>query len=96
MNGKITEFILVRASLFDAVLITAMLLPFIYFSSLKNKSWTIIIIGTIIAIFNEYYGLKTGRWLYNDLMPIIPIIETGFTPTFQLGLLGYFSYKIQC
>jgi hypothetical protein len=63
-------------------------------TAFKNKNWLIIFIGILIAIFNEWYGLNTGRWLYNDLMPIIPIIKTGLTPTIQLGLLGYFSYKI--
>ena len=94
MGGKITEFILIRASLFDAVLITAILLPFIY-SPLLKKSWLIIIIGTIIAIFNEWYGLSTGRWAYNSFMPIVPIIKVGLTPALQLGLTGYVSYRFQ-
>lgn len=95
MGGKITEFILVRASLFDAIVITIILIPFIYYPFFKNKVWLIFIIGIIFAIFNEWYGLGTDRWLYNELMPIIPVIETGITPTIQLGLLGYVSYKIQ-
>lgn len=95
MGGKITEFILARASLFDAVLIVFIALPFLYLSSFKNKKWLIIPIGIIIAIFNEWYGLSTGRWIYNSYMPILPIIKTGLTPTLQLGFLGYFSFKIQ-
>jgi len=94
-GGEITEFILARASLFDAFLITVILLPFIYFSSLRNKVWLVFTIGVIVAVFNEWYGLNTARWAYNELMPIIPIIKTGLTPTLQLGLLGYASYKIQ-
>lgn len=95
MGGKITEFILLRASLFDAILIVIISLPFVYFSFLKNKTWLILILGIIIAIFNEWYGLGIGHWAYNELMPIIPIIKTGLTPTIQLGLLGYLSIKIQ-
>ncbi len=94
MGGKITEFVLIRASLFDAILIVIILVPFIYLSALKNKSWLIIVIGVIIAIFNEWYGLSTGRWVYNSFMPILPIIKIGLTPTLQLGILGYFSFKI--
>lgn len=94
-NGEITEFILVRASLFDALLITIIALPFMYYTSLKNKIWLILILGTALAILNEWYGLSTGRWKYNELMPIVPIIKTGLTPTIQLGLLGYASMKIQ-
>lgn len=90
-----TEFILVRASLFDALLITIISIPFAYFVFLKNKQWAILVIGVIVAIGNEWYGLSTGRWAYNELMPIIPIIKTGITPTIQLGLLGYVSVKIK-
>ena len=95
MGGKITEFILIRASLFDAILVTIMVLPFIYLFSLKNKSWLIIVIGIVVAIFNEWYGLGTGRWAYNQFMPIIPIIKIGLTPALQLGLTGYVSYRFQ-
>ncbi|MCC7160463.1 hypothetical protein IT399_01955 [Candidatus Nomurabacteria bacterium] len=94
MGGKITEFILLRASLFDALLITLISLPFLYLYFLKNKSWLILVFGTVIAILNEWYGLNTSRWAYNALMPIIPILETGITPTIQLGLLGYATFKI--
>lgn len=94
MGGKITEFILLRASLFDALLITLISLPFLYLYFLKDKSWLILVLGTIIAILNEWYGLNTSRWAYNALMPIIPILETGITPTIQLGLLGYITFKI--
>ncbi|PIQ66456.1 MAG: hypothetical protein COV96_01600 [Candidatus Zambryskibacteria bacterium CG11_big_fil_rev_8_21_14_0_20_42_18] len=94
MGGEITEFILIRASLFDAFLITMILLPFLYLNALKNKSWLIIVIGIIIAVLNEWYGLNTNRWAYNSLMPILPIIKVGLTPTLQLGVSGYLSYKV--
>ena len=94
-GGLITEFILVRAALFDAILITLILIPFVYVGALKNKSWLILIIGIMIAIFNEWYGLSTERWMYNAFMPIVPIIQVGLTPTFQLGVLAYLSFKIQ-
>ncbi len=94
-GGAITEFILVRASLFDAFLITLILIQFIYLESLKNKSWLIVVVGAVIAVLNEWYGLGTNRWMYNALMPILPIIHVGLTPTLQLGLLGYTTFKIQ-
>lgn len=93
MGGEITEFILIRASLFDALLIAIISLPFIFFDKLKNKSWLIIIIGVIIAILNEWYGLGTARWMYNSFMPILPIINVGLTPAIQLGILGYVSFR---
>jgi hypothetical protein len=94
-GGEITQFILMRASVFDAILITLILIPFIYLNVLKNKTWLIVLIGIIIAVLNEWYGLSTSRWAYNSLMPILPIIKTGLTPTIQLGILGYLSYKIE-
>lgn len=93
-GGAITEFILVRASLFDAAVITVMLLPFLFIPLLKKHTWLILIIGTIIAITNEWYGLSTARWAYGEFMPILPLINTGLTPTLQLGLLGFATYYI--
>src|SRR3989344_2342210 len=94
MGGKITEFILLRASVGDAVIITILSLPFIFIPSLKGKSWLIIFVGVLISIFIELYALDTGRWAYNEYMPIIPILSIGLTPTIQLGLLGYLSYFV--
>ena len=92
MGGKITEFILLRASLGDAVIITILSLPFVFIPSFKRKAWLIIFIGVLVSIFIELYALNTGRWIYNEYMPIIPILGIGLTPTIQLGLLGYLSY----
>src|SRR3989344_348856 len=92
MDGKITEFILLRASVGDAIIITILSLPFMFVPILKGKSWLIIFVGILIAIFIEWYALNTGRWAYNQYMPIIPILGVGLTPTTQLGLLGYLSY----
>ncbi len=94
MGDKITELILFRAALADAVIIAVITLPFIFSSILKKQSWLIIFFGIIVSIGIEYYALSTGRWVYNSLMPIIPILGTGLTPTIQLGLLGYISFKL--
>lgn len=93
MGGKITEFILLRASIADAVIITLTSFPFVFIPSLKRKSWLIIFIGVLVAIFIELWALDTGRWAYNWYMPILPILGVGLTPTIQLGLLGYLSYR---
>ncbi len=93
MGGTITEFILFRASVVDAVIITFLSMPFIFVPSLKRKSLLIIFVGILIAICIELYALNTGRWAYNEYMPMIPILGVGLTPTIQLGLLGYVSYR---
>jgi hypothetical protein len=93
-GGQITEFILLRASLFDAFLISIILLPVIFSPSLKNKSVFIVVVGVIIATINEWYGLSTARWTYNGMMPIVPLLHIGLSPFVQLGVLGYVTYKI--
>lgn len=95
MGGKISEFILLRASLSDALYIVIITLPFIFYLAFKKRSWLIIFFGIIISIIIEYYALNTGRWAYNSFMPIIPFLNVGLTPTIQLGLLGYLSFKIE-
>jgi len=93
-GGEITEFILLRAAVVDAVMITLIATPFIFWPALNRRSWLIIIAGLIVAIALERFALSTGRWAYNDLMPIIPLLATGLTPTIQLGLLGFLSFKL--
>ena len=95
MGGAITEFILLRAALADAAMIAAITLPFILFPALQKRSWLIVLFGVILAIGIEWWALGTGRWAYNEYMLVIPVLSVGLTPAIQLGLLGYFSYKIQ-
>ena len=92
MGDKITEFILFRASLADAGIITIISLPFIYITSLRKKDSLIVLIGFLVAVTIELYALNAGRWSYNEYMPIIPFLSVGLTPVIQLSLLGYFSY----
>lgn len=94
-GGEITQFILLRATFADAVMITVVALPFLFSSFFRKQSWLIVPILLTISIVIELYALETGRWAYNSLMPIIPFLNAGLTPTIQLGLLGYASYKIE-
>ena len=93
-GGKITEFILMRASLGDAVMITVLLLPFLYIVWFQKRGYLIVVAGIVLAILIEWYALSTGRWAYNEYMPIIPFLNIGLTPTIQLGLLGYLTFWI--
>ena len=95
MRGQITEYILLRAALADAVMILILAAPFIIIPAIKKWSWMIIPFGMILAVLIELWAMQTGRWSYNEYMPIVPILSVGLTPLIQLGLLGYLSYKIQ-
>lgn len=92
-GGGITELILLRATLFDAIFIVLICLPFVLFPKLKSKSNWIFVLGLILAIAIELYALATGRWAYGSLMPVIPFLNIGLTPTIQLGVLGVLSFK---
>ena len=93
-DSPITELVLLRATLFDAVFITLLSLLFLKFQYFRKRLWHALIIGLIAAIAIELYALETGRWAYSDWMPIIPLLNTGLTPTIQLGVLAYIILKI--
>lgn len=94
MNGEITQTILLRAILVDALIITTFSLPFLYFDSLKQKGILIIPVCLIIAFVIERWALATQRWNYAELMPIVPILNVGLTPFIQLAITGYVAYMI--
>lgn len=93
-QGPITEFVLVRAALSDALIILGMIFFLSLIPTLSRWPWLIIVVGIIIAVGIEWWALGAGRWAYKDIMPIIPFLDIGLTPTIQLGLLGYIAYKL--
>lgn len=93
-GGVITEFVLLRASLADAIIIALITLPFVLWPKWRKRGWVVVIIGVLVALGIEWFALGTARWAYNQYMPIIPILSVGLTPTVQLGLLGYLAYWI--
>lgn len=93
-GGPINVFILVRASLVDAFIILGLIILFRLIFKKRRYSWVIILAGIIVSVFIEKWALGTGRWLYKDIMPIIPILNIGLTPAIQLGLLGYIVYMM--
>lgn len=92
-SGEITQWILLKATIFDAVFITILAVPFMTILYFRERKWYALVFGFIAAVIMEWHALNTGRWAYNELMPIIPLLNTGLTPTLQLGLLSYFIFK---
>lgn len=93
-GGRISEFVLFHATLGDACIITALFLPFLYISQKYKRiyyPWGLIIVASIISILIERYALSVGRWSYNSMMPIIPFLEVGLTPTIQIALTAILS-----
>lgn len=44
-------------------------------------------LGSITAVVVERVALAQGRWTYNDLMPIVPMIDVGLWPVAQMTIL---------
>jgi hypothetical protein len=93
-GGPITNWILFHATLGDMVMLTTFALPFVFYSWWHKRPWLIVPIGFVTAVLIEWYALGAGRWAYGEHMPIVPIVETGLTPTVQLALLGYITYRL--
>ena len=93
-GGDITQWILFQATFLDDVFITLMAIFFLKWNFLKKNLWFSLVLGIVAGIITEIYALHIEWWGYNELMPIVPIINTGLTPTLQLGVLAYITYKI--
>jgi hypothetical protein len=44
-------------------------------------------VGALTAIALEHVALATGRWTYNSLMPVIPLLDAGLWPILQMSVL---------
>lgn len=47
--------------------------------------------GFVTAVVVERVALAQGRWTYNDLMPVVPIVDAGLWPVAQMTLLPVFA-----
>jgi hypothetical protein len=48
---------------------------------------TLILIGSVGAIFGEIWHLAHGDWSYAEAMPLMPFVEIGISPFLQFALL---------
>jgi hypothetical protein len=90
-GAPITLFILLRAAVFDAGVITllaAMARLLVGGRDIKKELMWVAGAALLFAIGLELFALYTGRWVYNDLMPLVPIFNVGWSPTVQLVLTG--------
>lgn len=87
----ITSLILFRAALFDALIISILGVLFLSVRFFRERLWLIALGAIFFAVGLEWFALATDRWAYTDAMPLVPVIQTGLTPTIQLGFLAYMS-----
>ncbi|KKU85640.1 MAG: Membrane protein [Parcubacteria group bacterium GW2011_GWA1_47_9] len=90
----ITHAILARAAFFDALIILIGAVFLLFLPPFLGRIWLVLTGLLMFAIGLEIFALATGRWQYNQSMPMIPVLGIGLTPTIQLALLGFLSYSI--
>ena len=91
-GGAITDFVLWEATFLDALMILILVLVADKFE--WSQTATVIIGGLLLSFIIEIWALQTGRWQYNELMPIVPVLNVGLTPFIQLGLTGLLTQKL--
>ena len=55
-----------------------------------DSAWrltTVAALGAVSAVAVERVALADGRWTYNALMPIVPIVDVGLWPVAQMAIL---------
>ena len=64
----------------------------------QNINWQrvviVIVVGGVGAILSEMRHLSLGSWVYDDSMPIIPIVNAGLSPVLQFALLPIVIYLL--
>jgi len=90
-GGAITEYILLRAALFDALVITIFVALSFLISRQEWRQWFVLAAGILFAVVLELFALETGRWEYIAFMPLLPIINVGLSPALQLGFTGWLA-----
>jgi hypothetical protein len=59
----------------------------------KNRTgfYIMALCGFMFSVGIELHAQATGRWYYNELMPVIPLLGIGLTPIMQMTLLPSFA-----
>lgn len=50
--------------------------------------------GMVLALAIEWWGLRSGRWQYNPLMPMLPGTQFGLVPLAQMAILTPLTLRI--
>ena len=88
-----TQEVLLLATLFDATFIAFLGIIHLITPGFRGKLWLLLIVAFVVAVVIEWRALIEGRWAYTFAMPIIPLLDTGLTPTLQLPLLTYLVFR---
>jgi len=91
-GAEITDFILFRASVVDSFII--LVIVFLAQRWTKKTGSFVLVAGLVAAITIELWAMQTSRWVYKDIMPIVPFLGIGLTPVVQLALSGWVTQKL--
>ena len=53
---------------------------------------TAVLLGAAFAAGFEWFSLATGRWNYNEHMPVVPGLQVGLWPMLQMILLAPLTF----
>ena len=54
----------------------------------RSAMWVLLVAtGAISATVVERFAIATGRWAYNELMPVLPLVNVGLWPVVQTSVL---------
>ena len=93
-SGPITWPVLLYAAAVDATVITVLGWLVRRFPRRELRLPLLFLGGVTAALAIEWRALATARWAYGPFMPVVPLLNTGWSPTLQLGLTGVAAYLI--
>ncbi|MBU1822681.1 MAG: hypothetical protein KKG00_14380 [Bacteroidetes bacterium] len=68
--------------------------PFWAGSISKQRAFSLMSVGAVGAILAEIRHTWEGNWAYADAMPLLPIVQVGFSPVLQFTLLPIIIFRL--
>lgn len=93
-GNLITSSILFRASLVDGLVIALLYAFSLRFAPRRVVHLAFCVLALCFAIGLEVFALKTNRWSYAGLMPLVPFFHVGWSPAVQLAITGILSWWV--
>lgn len=91
-GSAITKRLLIFMALKDALVICLLFFIAKNFVPANQMLVAFVIMAVLFAITIEKHALATGRWHYKARMSLIPLLQTGVSPTVQLATTGLLAY----
>lgn len=85
-GGPITSLVLLQATFVDGLILAGLF--FTAHVSRVRPQYFLFAGGVVIALGIEWWALGTSRWAYAQAMPLVPLVQTGLSPTVQLACTG--------